>query len=260
MPRIFRTKSQSGIYHVITRGNDRNLIFLDSKDYSMYLAILKKYQEECKFDIFAYCLMTNHIHLLIRENPECHSISQIMHRINLAFVKYYNKRYHRVGHLFQGRFTSVEVEDEDYFRTALRYIHQNPLRANATAYIDQYKWSSYNEYVLKPYFCNVDFTLNLFPDQGAKNKEAFYAYHRTFPDNAKMPKELPEANTKIKDPEAILLINALAGVTDPKIVSDFNSDRRHTIVFTLKEKYHLSNRQIARLTGINRKNVTSVKS
>ena len=127
MPRQARRKSKSGIYHVLLRGINRQQIFEDNEDFEMFLQVLKdcKAISECK--LFAYCLMGNHIHLLVQESKE--PIGQFMKRILTRFVYWYNVKYQRVGHLFQDRFKSEPVENDSYFMTVIRYIHQNPLKA-----------------------------------------------------------------------------------------------------------------------------------
>lgn len=113
MPRVPRIKSASGIYHIVMRGINRQIIFKEAEDSIKFIKILKKYREICAFDIYAYCLMGNHVHLLIREGYE--PLGNIMRRICGSFVLWYNKKYSRVGYLFQGRFRSEVVEDESYF-------------------------------------------------------------------------------------------------------------------------------------------------
>ncbi len=127
MPRSIRNKSESGIYHIMLRGINRQDIFEDEKDIQKLLETIKKYKEISQFEIYAYCIMSNHVHLLIKELGE--SISDVVKRISSSYVFWYNKRYERCGHLFQERFKSEAVENYEYFLTVLRYIHQNPMKA-----------------------------------------------------------------------------------------------------------------------------------
>lgn len=144
MPRKPRKTSSSAIYHVILRGVNRQAIFLDSQDCLQFLNILKQYKKEHNYEIYAYCLMDNHVHLLIKEGDE--SISNTMKRIGIKFVAWYNKKYDRCGHLFQDRFKSEPVENEKYFWTVFRYIHQNPLNAGIETKVGRYKWTSFFAY------------------------------------------------------------------------------------------------------------------
>ena len=127
MPRQARRKSESGIYHILLRGINRQQIFEDIEDFEKFLEVLKDCKAISDYKLFAYCLMSNHVHLLIKEEKE--PIEQIMKRIATRFVYWYNIKYQRVGHLFQDRFKSEPVENDAYFMTVIRYIHQNPLKA-----------------------------------------------------------------------------------------------------------------------------------
>ena len=144
MPRQARKKSSSGIYHVMLRGINKQQIFEDEEDFQKFISVLKDCKAISKFKLFAYCLMGNHIHLLIK--PERESLELIFKRIGSRYVYWYNWKYHRTGHLFQDRYKSEPVDDESYFLTVLRYIHQNPIKANLCNKIGDYKYSSYQEY------------------------------------------------------------------------------------------------------------------
>nr|WP_311774044.1 transposase [Metabacillus sp. KUDC1714] len=109
------------------RGINRQTIFEDDEDKIKFLVTLKKYKEISKFQLYSYCLMDNHIHLLLKESGE--TISESIKRISSSYVYWYNNKYERCGLLFQERFKSENVENILYFLTVLRYIHQNPLKA-----------------------------------------------------------------------------------------------------------------------------------
>ena len=108
----------------MVRGIDRQIIFNNDEDYSKYVEILRECKAISKFKLFAYCLMDNHVHLLLKAEDE--DLSQIFKRIGVRYVYWYNWKYNRRGHLFQDRYRSEAVEDDSYFLTVLRYIHQNP--------------------------------------------------------------------------------------------------------------------------------------
>lgn len=155
MPRKQRVPSPTGIYHVMLRGINRSDIFHDEIDFMKMEKILRSMAKPvdkkgnpqkplCK--IYAYCLMTNHIHLLIAEIEE--PIGTIVKRLGVAYVSYYNKRRKRTGPLFEGRFRSEPVDGSEYFITLLHYIHNNPVKAGMTIKPGWYKWSSMREYEL----------------------------------------------------------------------------------------------------------------
>ena len=145
MPRTPRQKSESGIYHIMLRGINQQVIFEDDEDYEKFIETLKAYKEISGYKIFAYCLMSNHIHILLKVGKE--SVDKILKRIASSYVYWYNWKYYRRGHLFQDRFKSEPVEDEGYLLTVIRYIHQNPIKANIVRNIESYEYSSYSEYI-----------------------------------------------------------------------------------------------------------------
>ncbi|MCQ2341775.1 MAG: transposase [Paludibacteraceae bacterium] len=154
MARQPRKVSQTGIYHVMLRGVNKQRIFENPSDYEAMYRILKFVQttntlqqpsSEAEYFLYAYCIMDNHIHLLIQ--PNANDLGQIVKRISTAYALYFNKKYERIGHLFQDRYKSEVVEDEDYFFTLLNYIHYNPVKAGYCQSPAQYAYSSWHEYL-----------------------------------------------------------------------------------------------------------------
>jgi len=143
------------------RGINQQNIFADDEDDEKFIAILDTYRKKIEYEIYAYCLMGNHVHLLIKEGKEV--LSNTMKRIGTSYVCWYNWQYNRKGHLFQDRFKSEAVEDDAYFLTVLRYIHQNP---------------SYQEYISKTKIVNVDFVLALFDKEEDKAIEKFKRFNK----------------------------------------------------------------------------------
>jgi len=176
MPRTARAKSKSKIYHVMIRGINRQNIFTDDEDCEKFMDILGRYRKKIGYEIYAYCLMGNHVHLLIKEGKE--ALSNTMKRIGTSYVYWYNWQYNRKGHLFQDRYKSEAVEDDTYFLTVLRYIHQNPVKAGLANNIESYKWSSYKEYISKTKVVNVDFVLTLFDKEKDKAIEKFKRFNK----------------------------------------------------------------------------------
>jgi REP element-mobilizing transposase RayT len=145
MPRHARKQSTSNVYHIMVRGNERKNIFLDDEDRIRFLDTLQKMKEYDSYNVYAYCLMDNHVHLLIRELKD--SIQRSMKRVCVSYIYYFNKKYRRVGHLFQDRYRSEAVEKDSYILAAARYIHNNPVNAKIVAKAEDYKWSSYQQYI-----------------------------------------------------------------------------------------------------------------
>ncbi|MCB2293919.1 transposase [Clostridium algoriphilum] len=133
------------IHHITCRGNRRSDLFKAEEDYIIFLAIVKEVMEKLPFELYSYCLMTNHIHLQIKTLDD--SISQIMKRINQIYAQYFNKTYNYIGHLFQDRYHSEVIETDEQLLSTSRYIHLNPVRANMVKNPEEYPWSSYKIYV-----------------------------------------------------------------------------------------------------------------
>ncbi len=133
------------LYHVTARGNNREPIFLDERDYRQYLRLLRQYKDRFQFTLHAYALMPNHVHLILEPAVET-TVSRVMQCLTIAYTKWFNRRYRRVGHVFQGRFHSKLIDKETYLLVASRYVHLNPVRANLVRQPADYPWSSYRAY------------------------------------------------------------------------------------------------------------------
>jgi len=144
MARVSRTFIDYGCYHVTARGNRKQEVFNDDFDRNKYLEILKKSKKKYEIMLYAYCLMPNHIHLLI-EVEDARNMSKFMHWISRGYTAYFNVKYEKVGHLWQGRFRSRPILKGQYLINCATYIEVNPIRANMISEISQYKWSSYQE-------------------------------------------------------------------------------------------------------------------
>jgi REP element-mobilizing transposase RayT len=171
MARKPRIQYEGALYHVIVRGNQRQDIFLEDADRHEYLERLLKYKQKCGFNLYAYMLMSNHVHLLI-ETP-IDPISRIMQMINFTYTQYFNRKYRKVGHLFQGRYKAILCDKDNYLLALVRYIHLNPMRAGSTRNLDKYPWSSHIEYETgKRVLADTDKVLRLFSESptGARRK------------------------------------------------------------------------------------------
>ncbi len=140
MPRHARQLSDSGIYHVMLRGVNRDAIFLEDDDFERFLQILAITKEVSGCKVLAYCLMTNHVHLVVCTMGE--PIAIVMKRLGIRYAAWFNRKYGRVGHLFQDRFRSLPVETDEYFLTLLRYVWANPVEAHLVGRPEDYRWSS----------------------------------------------------------------------------------------------------------------------
>ena len=181
MGRQLRIEYPGAYYHVTARGNERKDVFKSAKDREKFLAYLESAVFRYGAAIHAYCLMTNHYHLLL-ETPRG-NLSQVMQHINGAYTNYYNAKRRRSGHLFQGRYRAILVDADAYAMELSRYIHLNPVRAGMCAMADEYPWSSYRDYIGRravPGWLAMTFILGL---TGASNEAAQKSY-RQFVDEA----------------------------------------------------------------------------
>jgi putative transposase len=143
MPRAARITVENACYHIITRGNQKQCVFAERQDYEMYLSVIHKYKKRYKFKLFAFCLMPNHVHLII-EVKDPIKLNKIMRGINLSYTLYFNTKYQKVGHLWQDRFKSKVIEKDSYLLECINYIEVNPIRASLISQICEYPWSSHN--------------------------------------------------------------------------------------------------------------------
>ncbi len=162
MGRKPRIEFNGAIYHVIQRGNNKEYIFRKADYKKYFLNKIKEINEIMDFKIYGYVLMDNHYHIIIKCYED--GISRIMHKINNDFSKYFNCSNHRSGHVFQERFKGILVKDDKYLLSLLRYVHQNPVKANMCNRVSDYKWSS--DYLYRnnkqKQFVHIDFILNIF--------------------------------------------------------------------------------------------------
>ena len=145
MARSLRIEYENAYYHVIQRGLERRQIFSTDRDKERFLQYLRDSQDKYGTIVHAYCLMDNHYHMIIQ--TPLSNLSNIMHYINTSYVVYYNRKNKRVGPLYQGRYKSILIEQDEYLFHLSRYIHLNPIRAKKVKEVGEYRWSSYHDYV-----------------------------------------------------------------------------------------------------------------
>ena len=253
MPRQERQHSATGIYHVMLRGINKQDIFEDDEDYLQFLNILRALVDRrdeqghslpshCTF--YAYCLMTNHVHLLIRERDE--HIGESIKRIGVAYARYYNHKYERNGHLFQDRFRSEPVNSIEYFMTLMRYIHQNPVVAGLADEVRDYPWSSWPEYEGHSLSVRLCDTMPVIRRLERTNLYEFV----TMPVDEKGILDVDYGiGGIITDEEIKEKITEISSIQQPTEVQKLEKKKRNTILKQLCE-YGANIRQISRVTGI----------
>jgi len=266
MPRQGRKLSDSQTYHIMVRGNERRNMFLDDEDKVRFIDTLNEKRQPNKFTLYAYCLMDNHVHLLISEGTE--EISKVMKRINVSYVYFFNRKYGRIGHLFQDRFKSEGIEDDTQLLAVVRYIHNNPVKANIVKHAGEYEWSSYGIYtnIRKDIrgVINKEAVLDLFSTNQTRAIDLFIKYSET--ENREIFIELKKADEKRKPIQNELGAKAFIerylnqqGISLEEIKLKINVGYRNALIAELKDKSNLSGRKIANLLGLDRNIVQRIK-
>lgn len=235
--------TESGYYHTILKGIGNMTIFEDSNDYVKFLEIVRKVKDEIGFELLAYCLMSNHVHLLIGDKSN--TLSLIMQKIALKYARYYNFKYRREGHLFQNRYKSELIMSDRQLLLTFRYILQNPKKAGIAESCG-YKWNCYFDYCEKggkSSFVDTELIISLFG--GVKEMIAFLDVEET-----ERGFEFCEVK-KIPDEEAKKIIQKMYGENYHLKISQMQKQKRNEALKELKN-LGLQIKQIERLTGIGR--------
>lgn len=242
VPRAARKKSASGIYHVLARGINQQRIFEDDADFALYLKILARVKRESPFVLYAYCLMSNHVHLLLGEQDV--SLSRVIQRIGVSYAYRFNQRHDRSGHLFQDRFKSEPVEDDGYFITVLRYIHDNPVKAGLCSSAEQYKWSSCGRLGCADSLVDESNLFDIVPrEEIAEAEHAGKERLEPFPATRKGRKP------RLSDEEAMEVLKEASGVSSSGAFQRLPKEEQRRAVCGLLEQGS-SIRQVARITGL----------
>ena len=245
MPRQARATGE--YMHIIVRGNGKQILFEDTTDREKYLYLLKKYAEETEISILAYCLMENHVHLLIQDpDRKC---SVFMKKIDLSYARYYNGKYERIGHLFQDRYRSEIVTNDVYLLSAFRYILNNPEKAGICR-AESYPWSSYREYNTEKGLSDPAILRKMIGGEAQ-----FRAFMRQQDDVEHL-----DTQTRRRDDEwALGVIKKTLNIASGTQLQQFRKEQRDNALALLKEK-GLTVRQLERLTGINRGVIQKAKA
>ncbi len=248
MSRKPRVLSKTGMYHIIFKGIGRQNLFEERSDYEKMKSILATVKAEMEFNLYAYCLMTNHVHLFIKEK-NIGEVSKIMSKILSHYATWFNIKYIRSGPLFNNRYLSEPVEDERYYMNLIRYIHQNPLKARLVGRINQYQYSSYAAYVDgDDSFVDIDFFLNMLSENRTFAVQSFVEL------NASDEEEVFEIASSGRKSDAHIrrIIKSELDIDDPVLIKSFDIELRNAVVKKLVEEMGISKSALERETGISR--------
>ena len=256
MPRKARKFSNTKVYHIILRGNDKQDIFFEEQDYNKFIKEVKNTKEKYKYELFAYCLMTNHVHMVLFDKND--NLSKIMQSLAVSYSSYFSKKYDKVGHLFQNRFYSKCVETREYLIQLCRYIHQNPVKANI-ARTEEYSWSSYKEYIKQNKITETKMIMSIFGVTKTESIKNFVKFHKIEKEDLHGNDYLEyEMKEKLTDYELEKIIEKLLKINSVMEIKRFNTEIRNQNLAKLKEIKGTSKSQISRVTGINRKIIERV--
>lgn len=258
MARQARLKSESGIYHVMLRGNERRPVFLDDEDKQRFMEIMLQKKQSAAGRLYAFCILDNHVHMVCQEVEQ--PLYILMKRIGVTYAAYFNKKHHCIGPVFQDRFRSEAIEDESYLLCAIRYVHNNPVKT-AGEFTLEYPWSSYSWYMgccpdegIPP---EMDETLSLFDANRSKALQLFQEFH--LQEEPRQFLEVAATQTVRKDPnELIAAYLQDRQWTSAELCKSENLSAAVELVRMLLANGGVSGRQIAQLTGINREKVRRI--
>ena len=246
MPRKPRILSSTGIYHIILRSVNQHIIFEEDSDYQKFLFVLSDCKKKYDIDIYAYCLMDNHIHLMLFASND--KLAGFFQSLGTRFVRWYNNKYSRSGHLFQERFHSSVIQNEKAFLSALIYIHNNPVKANMCRYASEYRWSSLNAfYGAKNPLVNVSFAYNIAGSKDFLLK--YFATETVAPENALFSNDHRETNHFHTDEKALDIFKSVTNLPSTSAVVNLEKVKRNEYIRVLKEK-GLTIRQVARVMDV----------
>ena len=286
MARALRIEYEGALYHILSRGNEQQDIFLNNDDRAVFLKALGEMAERFEVSIFAYVLMGTHYHLLLRTNKA--NLSRSMQWLGTTYTRRFNLSHLRRGHLFQGRYKSILVQNNAYLMQLSCYIHRNPLRADLVDRLADYRWSSYRVYAYKrkpPSWLNTELILSQFDekDQRRAYREKVQKYSeeekriwenlrhgliygpKNFLNQIKstylskeVDVELPQLTSMIRDKDPTGLLRKAARILDCDIdkfresprVSKRHMQDRDLLLYLIWETGLYTNRQIGDLFGL----------
>lgn len=247
-PRKYQ-KGYTNVYHIILRSINQQEIFYDNSDHKKFIKCIQQTKEKYVYELYAYVLMNNHIHMLI--NAKENNMSKIMQSLAISYAMYFNKKYNRIGHVFYNRFKSKNIETEGYLLRTLRYIHFNPEKAGICEY-SKYKWSSYSEYLNEATIVNREIIDNLFE----RDIERFKEFHNEYKNTEDSEEEFEGNSTlKLTDDMAIEKIKTHLKIDNLIEIQNFSNRKRDETIRKINEIKGIERKQLARILGLNERTI-----
>ena len=241
MARKERIHIPGALYHVIMRGNDRRDIFGDNKDRFRFYGILDHAFQRFHFKIHAFCLMTNHFHLEIEVGHA--PLSKIIQNVAQRYTQWFNWRYHKSGHLFQGRYQAVMIEADEYLMELAAYIHLNPIRAKITDRPEKYRWSSHRSFLGKESHCWLDtgFILSQFSSDSNHARSLFADFVNSHLDQGRLKEFHGEKNPDSRIFGDDFFVNEVLQETEPELIK---KPDLHAVIAAIGSVYSLPSRPL----------------
>ncbi|MBF7096280.1 transposase [Alkalibacter mobilis] len=250
MPRKARIESKTGYYHIMTRGINKEKIFKTDREKEKILQFIDAKDKELESRIIAYCIMDNHLHMIV--DTEKDELVSLMKGINISYAMYYNQTHDRIGPLFQGRFRSENILDEKYLFGAIRYVHNNPVKAQVVKRPEDYLWSSMHEYMSDNMTLINRNTKEDILNRFTSNKE-FKIFHEKKDKNSYL--EVIEESRKDKEKNANDLIEKYL---DEKAIENLGQLHNKDELITTLLKEDITYRRISELLGTTISRVHSI--
>ncbi len=247
MTRQPRRPSETGVHHVMLRGVNRDVIFLEDEDFEHFLRALQDTKTVSGIAVLAYCLMTNHVHLVLRTERE--PIGVVMKRLGVRYASWFNRKYGRVGHVFQDRFVSKPIEDDAYLSAVLPYIWNNPVAAGMATRPEDYRWSSRRWLSHESPLLDHDLLGKLLSVDAEELADVHAA------DGVELDLLKPLRYTQA---DAVELLHAVAGVRTPQDFRTLSRQAQRLVVRELRTR-GVSYSLIARIVGTSKSTVARMQ-
>ncbi len=257
MPRDIRKFGIKRVNHVIIRGVNKQDIFLDKQDKSKFVKEMLNTKEKYHYELYAFVIMPNHVHMVTYDKEV--NLPAIMNSLQTRYVNYFNKKYERVGHLFQDRYFNKMIEDEDYLKNTIRYIHKNPEKAFITEK-ENYEWSSYNKYINNDNsIVDIEKFLKILDENQEIAINKFREYHKQNEENKLSDAIEYELQTKLTDEQLIEALKEKFKIDNIQNIQQYSNKKIIELVQDIVNIPYISLNQLSRVTGINRKILRKAK-